>query len=40
MLLPQIFGIDGVWISIVVAELMSVVLGAVFLIAKQKKYHY
>lgn len=40
VLLPQIFGIDGVWISIVVAELMSVVLGAVFLIAKQKKYHY
>lgn len=39
-LLPGLWGIDGVWISIVVAEFMSVVLGAIFLVAKQKKYHY
>ncbi len=28
------------WIFIVVAEFMAVVLGAIFLIAKRKKYHY
>lgn len=40
MILPLIWGIHGVWISIVVAEFMAVVLGAGFLVAKQKKYHY
>lgn len=40
MLLPLLWGIDGVWISVVAAELMSVVLGVIFLIAKRKKYHY
>lgn len=40
MILPLIWGIHGVWISIVVAEFMAVVLGAIFLVAKQKKYHY
>ena len=40
MLLPMLWGINGVWISIVVAEAMAVVLGTVFLAAKQKKYHY
>ncbi len=38
--LPVILGINGVWISIVVAEFMAVVLGVIFLVAKQKKYHY
>lgn len=40
MLLPQIWGIDGVWYSIVVAELMAVILGAMFLFIKKNKYHY
>lgn len=40
MILPQLWGIHGVWISIVVAEFMAVVLGTLFLIAKRKKYHY
>ncbi len=40
ILLPVIWGINGVWISIVVAEFMAVVLGAIFLAAKKKKYHY
>ena len=38
--LPNIFGIDGVWFSIVVAEFMSLVLSAYFLIIKKKKYNY
>lgn len=40
MTLPVVLGIDGVWISIVAAEFMSVVLGAVFLVVKRKRYHY
>lgn len=40
IILPLLWGIDGVWISIVVAEFMAVVLGAIFLTAKRKKYHY
>lgn len=40
MLLPLIWGIDGVWISIVVAEFMAVVLTFIFLGVKRKKYNY
>ena len=40
ILLPKFMGIDGVWISIVVAEVMAVVFSAIFLITKRKKYHY
>lgn len=40
LILPMIWGITGVWISIVVAELMACILVVVFLVAKRKKYHY
>lgn len=40
LILPLLFGIDGIWLSIVVAEFMSVVLTFVFLKIKQKKYGY
>ena len=40
ILFPTIWGIDGVWISVVVAEFMSFLLGGLFLIIKRKKYHY
>ncbi len=40
LLLPLIWEINGVWISIVVAEVMAVALSAVFLVLKRKKYHY
>ncbi len=40
LLLPLIWEIDGVWISIVVAEVMAAVISAVFLVVKRKKYHY
>lgn len=40
LLLPHLWGIQGVWISIVAAEFMAVILGAFFLVIKQKKYHY
>lgn len=40
IILPLLYGIDGVWISIVVAEFSSVVASIIFLVAKRKKYHY
>ena len=40
MLLPVICGIDGIWISIVVAEIMAVVITVIFLVLKKKKYNY
>lgn len=40
LLLPLLWGIDGIWISIVVAEAMAVVISAVFLAIRQKDYHY
>mgnify|MGYP006926151166 CR=1 FL=1 len=39
-LLPALWGIDGVWIAVVAAEVMSVVVSIVFLLAKKGKYHY
>lgn len=40
LILPLIWEIDGVWVSIVVAELMAVIFSVIFLIAKRNKYHY
>ena len=40
LLLPLIFGIGGIWWSIVVAEGIAVVFSFIFLILKRKKYHY
>lgn len=40
LILPVFWQIDGVWISIVVAEFMAVIVGMIFLIVKRKKYHY
>ena len=40
MLLPVIWGIDGIWISIVAAEIMAVVITVIFLVLKKKKYNY
>lgn len=40
LLLPLLLGIDGIWLSIVVAEAMAVLVGAVFLVTNRKRYHY
>ena len=40
LLLPLLWGIDGIWWSIVVAEAMAVFAGIFFLLLKRKKYHY
>ena len=40
LILPIIWGISGIWWSIVVAEGMAVVFCTLFLLLKRKKYHY
>ena len=40
LLLPLIWEIDGVWISIVAAEVMAVIMTVLFLMLKRKKYQY
>lgn len=40
LIFPAIWGIDGIWISIVVAEGLAAVVTALFLMGKRKKYGY
>ena len=40
MLLPLIWELDGVWISVVIAELMATVVTLCFLFGLRKKYRY
>ncbi len=40
LILPTFFDIDGIWLSIVVAEFLAAILGAAFLVGKRNKYHY
>ena len=39
-LLPILFGVDGIWYSVVFAELMSAAVGIIFMVALRKKYQY
>ncbi len=40
LIFPLFLGIDGIWLSIVVAELLAVAVTILFLKGNQKKYHY
>lgn len=40
MLMPLIWGLDGIWYSIVAAEFMAVAVTLVFLAVKRKRYRY
>ncbi len=40
LILPSFFKLDGIWLSLVCAELLTALLGAVMLLAKRKKYRY
>ena len=40
LVLPVFFGIDGIWLAIVVAELLALIVTVLFLSKKRKKYHY
>ena len=38
--LSSLLGLDGIWYSVVAAEVFAVVFSALFLLLKRKKYHY
>lgn len=40
LLFPLLWGLDGIWFSIVAAEIMAVLAAIFFLLKKQKKYGY
>lgn len=40
LVLPFMFGLDGIWISVVVAEVMALVVTVFFFVTKKKKYGY
>lgn len=40
LLLPLIFGLNGIWYAVVVAEAMALMVVIVCMITNQKKYHY
>ena len=40
LLLPPLFGVDGIWYSVVFAELMAAVVGTIFMAALRRKYQY
>lgn len=40
LLLPALFGLDGIWLAVAVAETVCALLSGAFLVAKRKKYHY
>lgn len=40
LIFPLFWEIDGIWLSIVAAEIMAVTVTVLFLIGKRKRYHY
>ena len=40
IILPPILGIDGIWLSIVLAEMIAFFISLFYLITKKKVYHY
>ena len=39
-ILPRFLGLDGIWYSITVAEVLAFFVSLLFLIANRRKYHY
>lgn len=40
LLMPLVWKLDGIWLSVVIAELFTGILGMVFILKYRKKYHY
>ena len=40
LVLPLLFELDGIWWSVVAAELGSIALTAFFMVKYRKRYHY
>lgn len=40
LILPAIWGINGIWLAVVVAEILALIVSAIFVVGNQKKYGY
>ena len=40
LILPLVLDLDGIWLSIVIAEFLAVVVGVIFLVVLRKRYRY
>lgn len=40
LFLPLILGLDGIWLSVVIAEVLALIITLFFFIKKKDKYHY
>ncbi len=40
IILPMVFELDGIWISVTIAEVAAFIISLIFLFAKRKKYQY
>lgn len=40
LILPEILGIDGVWLAVVAAEMLALLVTTTFLVKNKRKYHY
>ncbi len=40
LLLPMIWGVDGIWASVVIAEMLAVIVSFLCIILKRNQYHY
>ena len=40
LLLPQLFGLNGLWLSVVIADVLALVVTIVCFIKNREKYHY
>ena len=40
LVLPAIFGLDGIWFAITAAELLALAVTILFFVLKRKEYHY
>ena len=40
LLLPLLWGLDGIWWAVVAAEGLAVLVSLAFLISQRKRYHY
>lgn len=40
LILPILLGLDGIWLAVLVAEIMALLITSCFFITQKKKYHY
>ena len=40
LVLPNLFGINGIWFAVVVAELLALIVSIILLIKNKKNYEY